>query len=91
MAKDTRQEWEIARDEREATRNDAANGLLPLQINAVKAVMKTIMSCDQELHETYDLGVDNMKAIDRAEWQLRSSFPAFFEDMVADMTCTCED
>ena len=91
MTKDTRQEWEIARDQRDEDRNYAANKLLLLQRNNLKNVMKTIRSCDFELHESYDLGVDNMKAIDRAEWQLRSAFPELYEEITAEMTCTCEE
>ena len=91
MTKDTRQEWEIARDERNAARNDAANKLLSMQRTNLKKVMKTIMSCDSELHECYDLSVDNMKAIDRAEWELRAAFPELYEEITAEMTCNCED
>ena len=91
MTKDTRQEWEIARDEREAARDEAASNLLPMQRTNLKKVMQTIISCDQELHECYDLAVDNMKAIDKAEWQLRSAFPELYSEIVAELTCTCED
>ena len=35
MTKDTRPEWEIAREEREALRNDAASNLLPPQRTAL--------------------------------------------------------
>ena len=91
MTKDTRQEWEIARDERDAARNQAANNLLPLQRNNLKKVMKTIRSCDFMLHECYELGVDDMKSIDSAEWQLRAAFPELYEEITAEMTCTCEE
>ena len=91
MTKDTRQEWEISRDARDAARNDAANNLLPLQRTNLKKVMQTIMSCDSELHECYDLSVDNMKAIDRAEWELRLAFPELYSEIVNEITCTCEE
>ena len=91
MTKDTRPEWEIARDEREATRNDAASNLLPSQRIALLHAMKTIMSCDSELHEMFELTVDSMKSIDSSEWKLRTQFPELYAEIVAELTCTCED
>ena len=91
MTKDTRPEWEILREEREATRNDAASNLLPSQRIALLHAMKTIMSCDSELHEMFELTVDNMKSIDSSEWKLRTQFPELYAEIVAELTCTCED
>ena len=83
MTKYTRPEWEIAREEREALRNDAVGNLLPSQRTALLYAMKAIMSSDSELHD--------MLAIDKAEYKLRSEFPQLTEEAVSDMTCTCED
>ena len=91
MTKDTRPEWEILREEREATRNDAASNLLPSQRIALLHAMKTIMSCDGELHEEFELTVDSMKSIDSSEWKLRTQFPELYAEIVAELTCTCED
>ena len=91
MTKDTRPEWEILREEREATRNDAASNLLPSQRIALLHAMKTIMSCDSELHEMFELTVDSMKSIDASEWKLRTQFPELYAEIVAVLTCTCED
>jgi hypothetical protein len=91
MTKDTRPEWEILREEREATRNDAASNLLPSQRIALLHAMKTIMSCDSELHEMFELTVDSMKSIDSSEWKLRTQFPELYAEIVAELTCTCED
>jgi len=91
MTKDTRPEWEILREEREATRNDAASNLLPSQRIALLHAMKTIMSCDSELHEMFELTVDSMKSIDASEWKLRTQFPELYAEIVAELTCTCED
>ena len=91
MTKDTRQEWEIARDQRDEERNDAASNLLPSQRIALLHAMKTIMSCDSELHEMFELTVDSMKSIDSSEWKLRTQFPELYAEIVAELTCTCED
>ena len=91
MTKDTRPEWEILREECEATRNDAASNLLPSQRIALLHAMKTIMSCDSELHEMFELTVDSMKSIDASEWKLRTQFPELYAEIVAELTCTCED
>ena len=91
MTKDTRPEWEILREEREEKRNDAASNLLPSQRIALLHAMKTIMSCDSELHEMFELTVDSMKSIDSSEWKLRTQFPELYAEIVAELTCTCED
>jgi len=91
MTKDTRQPWEIARDERDAARNEAANNLLPMQVAHLKKVIKTIRTCDFELHESYDLSVYSMKLIDGAEWQLRAAFPQLYQEISDEMECNCED
>jgi hypothetical protein len=91
MTKDTRPEWEIAREEREALRNDAVSNLLPSQRTALLYAMKAIMSSDSELHEMFELSVENMKSIDASEWKLRTQFPELYAEIVAELTCTCED
>jgi hypothetical protein len=91
MTKDTRPEWEIAREERETLRNDAASNLLPSQRTALLYAMKAIMSSDSELHEMFELSVENMKSIDASEWKLRTQFPELYAEIVAELTCTCED
>ena len=91
MTKDTRPEWEIAREEREALRNDAVGNLLPSQRTALLYAMKAIMSCDSELHEMFELTVEGMKSIDTSEWKLRTQFPELYAEIVAELTCTCED
>ena len=91
MTKDTRPEWEIAREEREALRNDAVGNLLPSQRTALLYAMKAIMSSDSELHEMFELSVENMKSIDASEWKLRTQFPELYAEIVAELTCICED
>ena len=91
MTKDTRPEWEIAREVRETERNTAASNLLPSQRTALLYAMKAIMSCDSELHEMFELSVENMKSIDASEWKLRTQFPELYAEIVAELTCTCED
>ena len=91
MTKDTRPEWEIAREVRETERNVAAGNLLPSQRTALLYAMKAIMSCDSELHEMFELTVEGMKSIDASEWKLRTQFPELYAEIVAELTCTCED
>ena len=91
MTKDTRPEWEIAREERETKRNAAASNLLPSQRTALLYAMKAIMSCDSELHEMFELTVEGMKSIDTSEWKLRTQFPELYAEIVAELTCICED
>ena len=78
---DTRQEWEIAREERELQRNNAAHFLLEDQIETIKTVIRTIQDADFMLHESYELGTDEMKAIDRADWKLRMAFPELHDSV----------
>jgi hypothetical protein len=35
--------------------------------------------------------VDDMIALDKSEYMLRSAFPQLTEEAVANITCTCED
>ena len=81
VVEDPRPQWEIDRDERDIKYNNAAHFLLPNQIETLKFVMKTVQDADFECHESYELGVDTMKGIDRAEWRLRISFPELYESI----------
>ena len=78
VVEDTRPQWEIDREARELEHNNAADLLLDNQIETLKFVMKIIQDADFECHESYELGVDTMKGIDRAEWRLRISFPELY-------------
>ena len=79
LIEDTRPQWEIERERRELEYNNAAHFLKDEQIETLKFVMKTIQDADFMLHESYELGVDDMKAIDTSEWKLRVSFPELYE------------
>ena len=79
VVEDPRPQWEIDRDERDIKYNNAAQSLLPNQIETLKFIMKTIQDADFELHESYELGVDSMKAIDTSEWRLRVAFPELYD------------
>ena len=81
VVEDTRPQWEIDREARELEHNNAAHFLLPTQIETLKFIMKTIQDADFELHESYGLGVDSMKAIDTSEWRLRVAFPELYESI----------
>ena len=79
VVEDTRPQWEIDREARELEHNNAADLLLDDQIETLKFVMKIVQDADFECHESYELGVDTMKGIDRAEWRLRIAFPELYE------------
>ena len=85
------EKWHMKRDAANAERNVAAGNLLPSQRTALLYAMKAIMSCDSELHEMFELTVDSMKSIDSSEWKLRTQFPELYAEIVAELTCTCED
>jgi len=78
---DTRPLWEIQREEAELKRNNAAHFLLDDQIEVLKMVIKAIQDADFMLHECYELGTEEMKAIDKAEWKLRMAFPELHDSV----------
>ena len=82
--KDTRPQWEIQREEAELKRNNAAHFLLDDQIEVLKMVIKAIQDADFMLHECYELGTDEMKALDKAEWKLRMAFPELHDSVLSD-------
>jgi hypothetical protein len=41
--------------------------------------MKAIQDADFMLHESYELGTEEMKSIDRSEWRLRVAFPELYK------------
>jgi len=81
---DTRPQWEIQREEAELKRNNAAHFLLDDQIEVLKMVIKAIQDADFMLHECYELGTDEMKALDKAEWKLRMAFPELHDSVLSD-------
>ena len=88
---DTRPQWKIDREDRETKRNNASHFLLAEQRSVLGFVMKTLSNADAMLHECYELSVDDMKAMDAAEWKLRSCFPEIHEEVMASMTCSCDE
>ena len=81
LLEDKRPQWEIDREARELEHNNAADLLLYDQIETLKFVIKVVQESDFECHESYELGVDTMKSIDRAEWKLRIAFPELHENV----------
>ena len=80
-AEDTRPQWQIDREERELEYDNAAHFLKDEQIDTLKFVMKVIQDADFMLHESYELGTEEMKSIDRSEWRLRVAFPELYESI----------
>jgi|TARA_R110000803_G_scaffold40900_1_gene88122 hypothetical protein len=78
-AEDTRPQWQIDREERELEYDNAAHFLKDEQIDTLKFVMKVIQDADFMLHESYELGTEEMKSIDRSEWRLRVAFPELYK------------
>ena len=78
-AEDTRPQWQIDREERELEYDNAAHFLKDEQIGTLKFVMKVIQDADFMLHESYELGTEEMKSIDRSEWRLRVAFPELYK------------
>jgi len=78
-AEDTRPQWQIDREKRELEYDNAAHFLKDEQIETLKFVMKAIQDADFMLHESYELGTDEMKSIDRSEWRLRVAFPELYK------------
>jgi hypothetical protein len=78
-AEDTRPQWQIDREERELEYDNAAHFLKDEQIDTLKFVMKAIQDADFMLHESYELGTEEMKSIDRSEWRLRVAFPELYK------------
>ena len=78
-AEDTRPQWQIDREKRELEYDHAAHFLKDEQIETLKFVMKAIQDADFMLHESYELGTDEMKSIDRSEWRLRVAFPELYK------------
>ena len=81
LIEDTRPQWQIDREERELEYDNAAHFLKDEQIDTLKFVMKVIQDADFMLHESYELGTEEMKSIDRSEWRLRVAFPELYESI----------
>ena len=88
---DTRPQWKIDRDQYIVDRNNAAGQLLDDQRDALKFIMKTLISADSMLHECYELSVEDMRSIDASEWKLRAWFPEIHEEVMAGMTCSRDE
>ena len=88
---DTRPQWKIDREDRETKRNNASHFLFDDQRDALKFIMKTLISADSMLHECYELSVEDMRSIDAAEWKLRAWFPEIHEEVMASMTCSRDE
>tara|TARA_R100001377_G_scaffold84956_1_gene69745 strand:- start:249 stop:578 length:330 start_codon:yes stop_codon:yes gene_type:complete len=78
-AEDIRPQWQIDREKRELEYDNAAHFLKDEQIETLKFVMKAIQDADFMLHESYELGTEEMKSIDRSEWRLRVAFPELYK------------
>ena len=83
--------WKMKRDAKDAERNFNADQLSDSQRKALMDAFTAIRGCDFSFHEMFMADVNDMIAIDKAEYQLRSEFPQLTEEAVGESTCTCED
>jgi hypothetical protein len=85
------EKWQMKRDVKDAERNFNADQLSDSQRKALMDAFTAIRGCDFSFHEIFMADVNDMIAIDKAEYQLRSEFPQLTEEAVGESTCTCED
>ena len=77
MTKETKamSDWQKERDEANRIKNENAKALSEEQRCAIKFAWKTIQSTEFSMREMFDITIEDCRAIDKAEWKLRSAFP----------------
>ena len=85
------EKWQMKRDAANAERNVNADQLSDNQRKALMDAFIAIRNADYSCHEVFRIDVDDMIALDKSEYMLRSAFPQLTEEAVANITCTCED
>ena len=68
-------DWQKERDEANRIKNENAKALSEEQRCAIKFAWKTIQSTEFSMREMFDITIEDCRAIDKAEWKLRSAFP----------------
>tara|TARA_R100000935_G_C2748040_1_gene128610 strand:+ start:344 stop:664 length:321 start_codon:yes stop_codon:yes gene_type:complete len=85
------EKWKMKRDTLNAERDFNASQLSESQRKALMDAFIAIRNADFSCHEMFRLDVEDMIAIDKAEYTLRSQFPQLTEEAIGELTCTCED
>ena len=85
------EKWQMERDAKNVALNFNADQLSDKQRKALMDAFIAIRNADYSCHEVFRIDVDDMIALDKSEYMLRSAFPQLTEEAVANITCTCED
>ena len=68
-------DWQKERDEANRIKNENAKALSEEQRRAIEFAWNTIQSTEFSMREMFDITIEDCRAIDKAEWKLRSAFP----------------
>ena len=68
-------DWQKERDEANRIKNENAKALSEEQRRAIEFAWKTIQNTEFSMREMFDITIEDCRAIDKAEWKMRSAFP----------------
>ena len=68
-------DWQKERDEANRIKNENAKSLSEEQRYAIEFAWKTIQNTEFSMREMFDITIEDCRAIDKAEWKMRSAFP----------------
>ena len=68
-------DWQKERDEANRIKNENAKALSEEQRRAIELAWNTIQSTEFSMREMFDITIEDCRAIDKAEWKMRSAFP----------------
>ena len=74
MTKDTKSEWEIAREAMIVANKKALDLLPEQQTEAIKLTIKTLESVTNMLSETNDMYLSDLRKLESARWKLYNAF-----------------
>jgi TRAP-type mannitol/chloroaromatic compound transport system substrate-binding protein len=74
MTKDTKSDWEIAREAMIVANKKALDLLPEQQTEAIKLTMKTLESVTIMLSETNDMYLSDLRKLESARWKLYNAF-----------------
>jgi len=74
MTKDTKSDWEIAREAMIVANKKALDLLPEQQTEAIKLTIKTLESVTNMLSETNDMYLSDLRKLESARWKLYNAF-----------------
>ena len=74
MTKDTKSDWEIAREAMIVANKKAVDLLPEKQTEAIKLTIKTLESVTNMLSETNDMYLSDLRKLESARWKLYNAF-----------------